>query len=79
MWRSPLKKKLKVKCIDVSNKYGAPHSEFVEHMILTLGQIYEVQTSLSGDYFIAGHKSSFDPSRFIVLSENHCPQCGEKH
>jgi hypothetical protein len=67
---------MKVKCVDVSVK------DFDCVPPLTLGQIYIASHSekFSDRYILEGFSEwFFYETRFQVLSDDACPQCGEIH
>jgi len=76
---------MKVKCIDNSRGDGISKA----HERLVVGQIYEVrlentQYSFTGKFehcniSLVGVEGSYYQSRFVLVPENACPQCGEVH
>jgi hypothetical protein len=67
---------MKVKCIDVSNRFNASPEYFDKEMQLVLGQVYDAEVH-NPDYKISGLPGSYSQLRFVVVER--CPQCGETH
>jgi hypothetical protein len=68
---------MRVRCID-----DKP-SKNTGNQFLVKGNVYEVVADLGGGYRLTGDvidlKYGWKHSRFVVLDEAACPQCGSHH
>jgi ribosomal protein S27AE len=74
---------MRVRCIN-SKPHGLYHVDDDKvkpnaHRDLKLGFIYEVKNNDGDEYQLVGVPWSWSYKRFVIIPDDACPQCGERH